>query len=358
MFRMFTMKALLLTEWRRFSLKCIKGKPECLELNKLKSVMQGVLRIEENEGYYSLYRFTKEQVERISARVGTTRMFCTASVRMEFKTKGGKVSFDYRITLGTQREYYSFDLLIDGLYVYNKAENKYETGNFSYDIPYSEELKTVTIYFPTTVRAEIANLILPEDMIPVKRDKKILLLGDSGLQGYYPNHFQNTYANILADKFNAEGINQSIGGDCFNAENLERLDFDPEFIIVCYGVNDWYSGRFKNGEAAELYLQTLIELYKNIPVFLLIPNHSVLEKKDEIEHKDLLYKEETQKRQPLSRVREILLALCEKYNITPVNPKEFAPEYSECYYEDNVHLTDLGNVLYADTLIKELEKYI
>jgi hypothetical protein len=72
------------------------------------------------------------------------------------------------------------------------------------------------------------------------------------------------------------------------------------FLYSCVEVSTSNSVEIKNGEDAELYLKTLLSLYKNIPVFLIIPKHSRLEGKEEIVHKDLLYDNEKKRKQSMN----------------------------------------------------------
>ncbi len=325
---------------------------------RLKEIILGALRTEEKDGYISFFRFTKSQINLLTERGYSSRALCTASIKLEFCTRGGEVAFDYKISPGTRRAYYSVDVLVDGVYKYNVSDTTDEIcGKFSFCIPESLKYQRVTVYFPTTAVMSIANLVLPDDHIPHSRKTKILMLGDSMLQGYYPNHFQNTYANILSDSFEADSLNQAIGGDCFYENNLEKTEFEPDMIIVSYGINDWVSGKFKNGEEAERYFKRLSDLWYNVPVFVIIPpTISSLEKTRK--NDDMILRADKKSNQTLQEVRNIISHIISKYdNMIPINAKEFIPQYSECFYPDNVHLTDLGNVVFANKLIKEIKKY-
>lgn len=328
----------------------------------IKNTILGALRIEEKDGFVTFSRFSEEQEKKLIMRGENVvlRACCTASVKLEFWTKGGEISFDYEILPGIPRQYYSIDLLVDKVYKYNLSKDKNtDTDTFKYVIPESDKEQRVTVYFPTTVCAKIKNLILPEDAKPNRRKTKILVLGDSLCQGYSPNHFQNTCTNILADYFDAEMINQSIGGDCFNKDNLDEIDFEPDFILVGYGINDWASGRFKNGEDAKVYFERLNEIYPESNIFVILPNNNdYLEKTRK--NDDLLYKADSGDfgKQTIDDVRKILFEMLKDYkNILPINAKDFVPQYPECFYSDNVHFTDLGNYIYGNSLASEINKH-
>ena len=322
----------------------------------------GALQIKENDGLFTFSRFNKNQENLFSMRGESVvlRSCCTACVKIEFYTKGGEISFDYEISPGINRKYYSIDLLVDKVYKYSLSKDKNEDcDTFKYYIPESEKEQRVTVYFPTTACMKIKNLKLPADALPHRRKEKILVLGDSLYQGYNPNHFQNTCMNILADFYDAEMINQAIGGDCFDKGNLDKIDFEPDFIIVGYGINDWISGCFRNGENAKAYFERLNKIYPETLTFVILPpNIDYLESTRK--NDDLLFEVDNDDftNQSIEDVRNILLEIVTDYkNIIPINAKDFVPQYSECFYSDNVHLTDFGNYIFGNAIAREIQKY-
>ncbi len=329
-----------------------------ITLNDIKKITLGALRVYEEDSFFAFSRFGESHINTLIQRGENVflRAICTANIKLEFYTKGGEISFDYVISKGINREYYSIDLLLDGVYKYSVSKDKNEDfSSFKYSVPVTEKEQRVTIYFPTTACLKLKNLIVPDDCKPHKRKTKILTLGDSLFQGYNPNHFQNTAMNIVADYFDSNMINQAIGGDCFYKGNLEKVDFEPDFILVGYGLNDWASGNFKNGEDCSEYLDTLSELYPETRIFLILPPRiDYLEKTGK--NDDLLFDSKAETVLTMDDVRQIISENAKKHkNITIINAKDFIPQYPEYFYSDNVHLTDLGNCTYGNELSKEIE---
>lgn len=327
-----------------------------LGIKELKKITLGVIDIIEKDNKFLFRRLTESQLSTLTDRGYESRAKCAASVKLEFYTKGGEISFNYYITKGSNREYYSIDLLEDGVFKYNVSKDAYtDEGVFKYNIPYSENEKRITVYMPTTAHIKISVVSLPDDFKPHKRDKMCLFLGDSMVQGYYPNHSQNSYTNIFSDHFNINLINQGIGGDVFFEGNLEKIPEEPEKIFVAYGANDWASGKFKNGEDAEAYFKKLHSLYPNTPVFALIPRKNIFFKQTN-KNDDMILK--TEEKHSITRefVREKIAEIAGGYvNIKVIDTDSFVPLYSESFYSDNVHFTDLGNVFFAYKLIEELK---
>ena len=282
-------------------------------------------------------------------------------MKLEFYTKGGEVSFDYEISPGTNRAYYSIDLLVNIVFCYHMAKDtRKDIGRFVYHIPSAEIEQRVTIYFPTTASIKIRNISLPDDYTPHKRKFKILALGDSSMQGYYPNHFQNTYANIIADEYNVDMLNQAIGGSIFNKDFLDELAFEPDFIMVSFGINDWALRRFQGGEAARSYFDCLTKMYPKKPVFAIIPFevYALARKNPDLVKVDGNVSDEFDL-QTLQDVREKFVEIVKDYeSVVSINAKDFVPRYLECFYEDKIHFSDLGNVLAAQGILGEIKKYI
>ena len=324
---------------------------------QLRQITLGVVDLKEENGKFSFNRLTNRQLKLLTERGYALRAYCTASVKLEFFSKGGDISFNYYISKGTNREYYSVDLFEDGIYKYSVSKEAFaDSGVFKYFASQSGKEKRITIYFPTTAQMQISDVNLPEDIKPHTRTKRILALGDSMLQGYYPNHSSNSYANIVSDYYNADMINQAIGGDVFFKDNIEKTDFIPDMIVVSYGINDWASGRFKNGEDAKEYFKKLKDVFSGTPVAVIIPPE-IIKFKDKYHNDDMIFEAENKSAQTIDEVRNIISKLIGCHdNFYEINAKDFIPQYEECFYKDEIHLTDLGNTIFAYKLIKAINE--
>ncbi len=333
------------------------------DLGKIKEITLGALRVYENDGYVCFSRFTEKQEKDLLDYGCGTKIFGCSNIRLEFFTKGGEISFDYEITPGTVREYYSVDLKADGVYRYGICKNtNRDKDTFSFDLPCTDKMQRVTVYFPTTACFKLKNLSLPEDFEPHKRTLNILTLGDSLVQGYHPNHFSNTFMNIVADELNAHVVNQAVGGDCFRRENVYIADgFEPDFITVAYGLNDWGSYRLGKGEEAHAYLEALTALYPDKRIFLTLPADNKYMEAN-VQNDDIIHQAKGEARERVStieEVRQIIAGAAKGFaNVICINAKDFVPGYEDCYFDDKVHFTDLGNILYAMGYVKEIRKYI
>lgn len=166
----------------------------------------------------------------------------SAGIILEFNTNTQKIAFD-AIFLETSRNYYSFDVYVDGFMVYNFAKENIKYGteeHFEIELKCGE--KHVQIYFPCLVETGIKCFCIDDQssITKIVRNKTILFVGDSITHGYASKFTSLTYTNILSRYMNAESLNQAIAGDVFNEMNLdENLNFNPDVIFVAYGTNDW-----------------------------------------------------------------------------------------------------------------------
>ena len=239
-------------------------------LEMLKGITTGAVRIWEEDGWFRFSRFTRYQEELLQQRGFAPREQAGAGMRLEFLTRGGRLAFDYEVHPGSGRDYWGIEIAHDGLGMVHLQGKVPHSGHVCHQIPPLEREIRVTVYFPNLAALRIRNLQLPEDAAPYTRQKKYLALGDSITQGYDAAHPNQTYVNLLADAWDAQVLNQAIGGDVFCPENLDpALDFSPDIITVAYGTNDWTLQVLQSG-AAKAYLDKLTGLYPGVPVFVLI----------------------------------------------------------------------------------------
>ena len=312
-----------------------------VSLEELKTITTGAVRIWEEDGWFLFSRFTQQQEEILRRRGFAPRERSGAGMRLEFITRGGELSFDYAAHPGSGREYWGIEIAEDGLGMYHAyQEHVPYSGRVCYRVAERERETRVTVYFPNLAEFRIRDLQLPADAVPYIRQRKYLALGDSITQGYDAAHPNQTYVNLLADAWDAQVVNQAIGGDVFCTENLDpALPFAPDVITVAYGTNDWKLEVLRGGTAAD-YLDKLTALYPDSAVFVLLPIWREIEN-------DVLGGI------TLQQGRELLAGWCEnRENVHLIDCHHFVPFLPEYFYDGILHPNDMGYLCYAHALEK------
>ena len=312
-------------------------------LETLKSMVTGAVRIWEEDGWFLFSRFTEYQEEILRQRGFAPRERASAGMRLEFTTRGGELAFDYAMHPGSGRMYCGIEIAEDGLGMHHVYYDRVpQEGSVCYPIAQRERAVRVTVYFPNLAELRIRSLVLPEDAAPYIRQRKYLAVGDSITQGYDAAHPNQTYVNLLADAWDAQVLNQAIGGDVFCPENLDpALPFAPDVITVAYGTNDWSTQVLRSG-AAPVYLDKLAALYPGVPVFVLLPIWREIE-------------EEARDGITLQQGRALLSDWAEgRGNVYLIDCHRFVPFLPEYFYDGVLHPNDMGYLYYAHALQKAI----
>jgi len=245
-------------------------------------LLHGAVRtVDKGDGFLQLFRFTEKQVQFYKELVHPKKTLffekahASSNIRITFRTDSSFFSFDYYATRAASREYYYYDVFVDGSLVHHQGEEgvRIGAGNIRVELPAGEHL--VSIYCPPLFSTAIANFTLSDGatVTPVKRSRRMLILGDSITQGYDARFPSQSYANLLADMLDATSVNQGIGGETFNPGMLDfDLGFTPDIITVAYGSND-YTKCTKEELIynANEYYRLLKEAYPNAKLFSVLP---------------------------------------------------------------------------------------
>lgn len=326
-------------------------------LNKetLENITLGHLRTEVDEdGYLSFCRFTEAQKEYYINRnkAAFPKFLTSAGMRFDFYTDAESFSFDYKMKISSTRYFYCMDLYVDGAMVrHYDAECKEDVCERSILFTLPEGFHRVTLYLPNLTSFAIKNAELAGATVlrAVRPTKKIYFVGDSITQGYDARYPSLSYANCLARRFDAEILNQAIGGEVFDADLVDtEIDFEPDLIVIAYGTNDWYSA-----SSREVILEKQAAL---------IDKMKLLARAVHIVYVSPIWRgPEAIVKTPsgdFHETCEALAANASKKRIVSVNGMNLVPHLSDFFSDKALHPNDLGFLIYAENLAKELEKYI
>ncbi len=327
-----------------------------LNFSQIEAITLGAARVEQQADGVHFYRFTRQQEELYKARNQDfyIKTFSTSGVRLRFRTDSRTLLLFVTVSPGCSRSYFSFDVFVDGKMVdsldnftgmnlpYDYTKMEFSLGAFSKTFQLGEGEKEVCVYFPWSVQVALKALELDDGVFvdPVKPTKKILCFGDSITHGYDALRPGNKYISKLADFLDAEEYNKAIGGEIFwpgLAENRE--DFEPDYITVAYGTNDWNKcTREELTNNCRMFYRNLRENYPETPIYALTP----------IWRKDL---EETR---PFGAFRDvdalIRTQVADLEHVYVIDGFSFVPQDEKYYADLCLHPNDEGFAAYFEGL--------
>lgn len=303
----------------------------------------GALASEIKESGISFGRFTPSQLalwDKHDATLGA-RARATTGIRLDFHTSSKNILIE---TGGEGK----FELWTDGVLVHSFDAGKTAGCQLPLTAPYADggaEEHRVTLYFPAHDCAGTLKRLALDDGAYVREhsfDIKLLFMGDSITQGWAAEHDSLSYAHRVSRCFNAESVIQGVGGACFFSDILEPIPFEPNWVLVAYGTNDFSTcgdvGAFR--QTLEKYMSRLETLYSHSKVFVITP----------------IWRERTQGKcgLDLGEWRRLIADTTEKHDFTVIDGALLVPP-ATCFYTDGLHPNDNGFSLYAERLTELLK---
>lgn len=289
-------------------------------------------------------KFTPSQLRKWRTLDGVLygRALATTGIRLDFHTDS---EFMELACAGGGK----FEIWVDGLprYAFDADETPVFRAPLSLPFTGRERDCRVTVYFPAHDHAGMLKQLSLDDGAYVRAhrfDRKILFMGDSITQGWAAEHDSLSYANRVSRAFNAESVVQGVGGSCFCPEIPEPLSFDPDWVIVAYGTNDFTActdvGKFR--ETLDAYLSGLKALYPQKAIFVISP----------------IWREKIGSKCGLvfAGWRQLIADTAERYGFVPVDGARLVPPVRD-FYHDSLHPNDSGFAFYAENLTEFLKKY-
>ncbi len=325
-----------------------------LNIEKIKEITFGTAYISKENNSVQFHRFTREQENAYFVRSADLykKTFATAGVFMEFRTDSKKISLAGVAINGSSRNFYAFEVFADGALVKTFNENfeqRADRHEFAFAAELGEGIKTVKIIFPWSVKADISAIELDDDAFValVKKEKTMLIFGDSITQGYDAAIPSNSYATKLTHALSANAVNKGIGGEFFWSELAGmKDDISPDYITVAYGTNDW---RAQPKEAFEKnclgFYENLRKNYPDSKIFAIAP----------IWRTNFA---DPEKAYPFSYTEEYLRKISDDIQgMYVINGFNFVPHDPELFSDRYVHPNDRGFEYYANALLEKLKEY-
>lgn len=322
-----------------------------LTLKQIRTMTHGALSVTEEEGVFSFHRFTDYQADLYQPfNSFRGKVPATSGIRLEFFTDSAKFSFDYRTNIASSRTFYYFDVFVDDVMVQHFGHDKIKEAVGSIAVNLPEGKHKVAIYFPCLFCTKLFHVTLDDGATiePVKKTRRLLCFGDSITQGYDAKFPSQTYANLIADKLDAEMIDQGIGGEIFRPDLIDPdMPFAPDIITVAYGTNDWSKQEHDETVArANGFYEKLRATYPNSKIFAITPT----------------WRADNTRITKVGSFKEgvqiVANAAAAQKDIVIVDGDKMIPHLIEVCADKNVHPNDLGFKFYADNLYAAIKPYL
>ncbi len=330
-----------------------------LELKDIKDITFGAADIEQSDDGICFYRFSKKELKFYSETPYFQKAFASAGIVMEFITDAESLKLTIDVSEGSSRTYFACDFFVDDKFVgdirnYTDSDKNelyvgkdFKLGQYSGEFKLGCGQKTIKIVFPWSVSTIVKEMILDGAtfITGVKKEKNMLMYGDSITHGYDALSPSNTYAARLADKLNVQAFNKAIGGEIYRAGLADAGDeISPDYITVAYGTNDWCTRKkeeFVND--CEGFLSGLARKYPAAKIFVISP----IWRKDKNVKKDF---------GTFYEVEHIIHDICGSHNnLIFVSGERLVPEDVALYADLRLHPNDEGFSYYFDNLFKVIE---
>ncbi len=311
-----------------------------LDNEALKSIYFGAYSFKDTEdGYLQAFQYSDAQIEyfRVTEEFFYDRCMASTSKTLEFITSASHISFDYKILWRGSDD--SFEMAVGGLVQkIDYLKDMKDIGHLEYDLPEGD--KRVTVYLPADATVVIKDFEIDGGYTPVKKDMKVLWLGDSITQGFGPLRTSCTYVSVANRLLDYDIINQGIGGYVYDKNSLMKMEgYEPDRLIVALGTNQFGDETMK---PVEEYYERLFEIYgHDIPTIVITP----------------LWRGDVENGEPtLIKYCENIKKICKQYdNISIIDGFKLVPHLPE-YYLDNLHPNVIGAEVYGRNLVEEIRK--
>lgn len=320
-----------------------------LSLEQIRSVTSGALRVTEESDGFHFFRTTDKQTAAWFAKsefLGNGSL-CTTGVRLDFHTNSKKLSFF--ASSGDKFEIYADGILHRQIYM-NKCREHGDIPTVSLGDPLGHEKGEVrvTLWLPSHSKGVLSFVELDDGatLRPHEYEKKILFIGDSITQGWNAVYDSLSYTHRTAMYFDADFVNQGIGGAYYNEDSFDTFAFDPDIITIAYGTNDFghYPTYDEMRKHVRAHLTRIAEEYREKKIFVLSPiwrNKRDGKKMGTFENACAIVKEEA-----------------ERLSLTHIDGLYLVPPMPEFFADEYLHPNDLGFGVYAENLIRTLKQYL
>lgn len=310
----------------------------------------GALDIREDTDGFHFSRAIPVQLEVFSAvnPEFLLKIACTSSVRFDFYTDSPLLALRWcNAKVSSGRTFCYFDVLVDGvLTLHSGTLDCIAQPNGSFCLTLPEGMHRVQIFLPLLTDVTVSAVTLADGatVMPHRASKRILFHGDSITQGYDALFPSCSYANRLAQYYDAEILNQAVGAAGFIPDVPQYVgEFD--FAVVAYGTNDWRGKTMAQVAAdADGFFAHLQKIYAHLPVFVILPIWRTDTNDGGFCAGDFL------------ECRALIGRLASAHGFHALDDYDLLPHDTRLFSDGYLHPNDIGFDLYAQRLCQMIDE--
>ena len=318
-----------------------------LDLEQIKSITFGALAVRKLDDGYLFERSTQKQIEAwyaVKNDVGARAEY-SSGVTLDFHTNSSML----RISASRGDVY---DVYVDGLLRASLNMNNFR--EHCAKIPLTDPLgkplaeARVTVYLPHGDCPSVISAIELDDGSYVKPhafDKKFLFLGDSISQGYSAEMPSLSYVHSVSRFFNAECLNQCVGGGILKADTLDDISFEPDTVFIAFGTNDYnhFSSYDDMRNSAHKYFDEVQKRYQAVAshIFVISP----------------IWRDDLDFDRPMGtfeQAREIIIREANEHGMIHIDGLLLVPPIHSLFDDGYLHPNATGFTIYTRELIKQM----
>lgn len=335
-----------------------------LTLEQIRSITSGAVSVEQTEGGIRFYRFTKEQLaiypKRREALV--LKSLSASGIKFCFETDSENLFVKGLFEHGSARSYLSLDVAVNGEIIGSMdnfsdveippiyVDIQFPIGRYEKSFQLGKGIKTVTVYLPWNKIVTLESFCLDDGSVikPVKATKKLLAFGDSITQGFDAMRNYNRQIGRLAQMLDAEEISKAVGAEMYDPELAAlRDDFDPDYIVVAYGTNDFSSKTPETFTAnCNGFYEAIGKHYPNAKIFAITP----------------IWRADMENPRAFTSFfdieKGIRAATANMKNVTVIDGMELVPHDPQYYADGRLHPNDAGFEHYFQNLWRMVQIHI
>ena len=305
-----------------------------LTFEEIRSLAHGADHITVEEDGMHFHKCTEKQKQAWKAvdEAFESGVRATSGVHLEMETDAKAITF-------VAPRGNKFEIWVNGMF-YRQilAEKLREKGEIP-TVELEPGVKKILFALPSHKTGVLSSFALDGATFfkPVIYEKKMLFIGDSITQGWYSQFDTLSFAYRTAIALRMDFHICGIGGARYIPETFDCVAFDPDIVVIAYGVNDFNSERRKASDIipnVHRYLDQVKKAYGDRRVVVLTPIW--------LATKDAGWNH---------RMRSSIATVAKEKGFEVVDGETLFPKDPAFYADGYLHPNDLGFSIYAERLI-------